>query len=110
MAFIAPNSELMNCESDQKLIKKFQSIIDFSSKEDEEISDNFHENSYIVGIKENITTRNLHLSKVISREKRAAILICLFQGLEGEIRVILTKRSMKLSTHPGNTLKPYLQI
>ncbi|KAH0632807.1 hypothetical protein KY284_035593 [Solanum tuberosum] len=43
---------------------------------------------------------------VISREKRAAVLICLFQGLEGEIRVILTKRSMKLSTHPGEVALP----
>lgn len=103
MAFIAPNSELLNCESVEKLNKKIQPISNFSSKEDKEISDNLHENSYnIVGIKEYITTRNLHLSKVISREKRAAVLICLFQGLEGEIRVILTKRSMKLSSHPGN--------
>ncbi|KAL3358593.1 hypothetical protein AABB24_015609 [Solanum stoloniferum] len=104
MAFFPPNSQLMNCESNKKL----QPIINFSSKEDnEEISDNnLHENCYIVGIKEYITTRNLHLSKVISREKRAAVLICLFQGLEGEIRVILTKRSMKLSTHPGEVALP----
>ncbi|XP_055811712.1 nudix hydrolase 15, mitochondrial-like [Solanum dulcamara] len=107
MAFIAPNSELLNCESDEKLNKTFQPIINFSSKEDKEINDNLHENSYnIVEIKEYITTRNLHLSKVISREKRAAVLICLFQGLEGEIRVILTKRSMKLSTHPGEVALP----
>ncbi|KAL3327991.1 hypothetical protein AABB24_035581 [Solanum stoloniferum] len=104
MAFITPNSQLMNCESNKKL----QPIINFSSKEDNEeiIDNNLHENCYIVGIKEYITTRNLHLSKVISREKRAAVLICLFQGLEGEIRVILTKRSMKLSTHPGEVALP----
>ena len=35
------------------------------------------------------------------RERRAAVLICLFEGQEGELRVILTKRSMKLSSHPG---------
>ncbi|XP_059306915.1 nudix hydrolase 15, mitochondrial-like isoform X2 [Lycium ferocissimum] len=108
MACIAP-SELMNCKADQKLTKKLQPIINFSSTEDEEITeytDNLHENSYIVGIKEYITNRNLHLSKVISREKRAAVLICLFEGLEGELRVILTKRSMKLSTHPGEVALP----
>lgn len=36
------------------------------------------------------------------RKRRAAVLICLFEGNEGELRVILTKRSMKLSSHPGN--------
>lgn len=34
-------------------------------------------------------------------ERRAAVLICLFEGEEGELRVILTKRSMKLSSYPG---------
>ncbi|KAK3000113.1 hypothetical protein RJ639_023794 [Escallonia herrerae] len=37
-----------------------------------------------------------------SREKRAAVLLCLFEGHEGELRVILTKRSMKLFSHPGD--------
>lgn len=40
----------------------------------------------------------------LCREKRAAVLVCLFEGDEGEVRVILTKRSMKLSSHPGNML------
>lgn len=38
---------------------------------------------------------------VLSRKKRAAVLICIFSGREGELRVILTRRSMKLSSHPG---------
>ncbi|KAK4359229.1 hypothetical protein RND71_021458 [Anisodus tanguticus] len=108
MACIAP-SELITCEADQKLTKKLQPIINFSPTKDEEITeytDNLHQNSYIVGIKEYIINRNLHLYKVISREKRAAVLICLFEGLEGELRVILTKRSMKLSTHPGEVALP----
>lgn len=37
----------------------------------------------------------------LSRKKRAAVLICIFSGREGELRVILTRRSMKLSSHPG---------
>lgn len=35
------------------------------------------------------------------RPKRAAVLICLFQGDSGDFRVILTKRSSRLSTHSG---------
>ncbi|KAF2288499.1 hypothetical protein GH714_007937 [Hevea brasiliensis] len=38
--------------------------------------------------------------------KKAAVLICLFEGYEGELRVILTKRSMKLSSHPGDVALP----
>ncbi|KAL9257783.1 Nudix hydrolase 15, mitochondrial-like protein [Drosera capensis] len=33
--------------------------------------------------------------------KRAAVLVCLFEGDDGDLRVILTKRSSKLSTHSG---------
>lgn len=35
------------------------------------------------------------------RPKRAAVLICLFEGDGGDLRVILTKRSSRLSTHSG---------
>lgn len=35
------------------------------------------------------------------RPKRAAVLICLFEGECGDLRVILTKRSAGLSTHSG---------
>ncbi|KAK2994556.1 hypothetical protein RJ640_017285 [Escallonia rubra] len=35
------------------------------------------------------------------RPKRAAVLICLFEGDGGDLRVILTKRSSGLSTHSG---------
>ena len=35
------------------------------------------------------------------RPKRAAVLICLFEGDAGDLRVILTKRSSKLSSHSG---------
>ncbi|XP_011096408.1 nudix hydrolase 15, mitochondrial [Sesamum indicum] len=40
------------------------------------------------------------------RPKRAAVLICLFEGDHGELRVILTKRSSKLSTHSGEVSLP----
>ncbi|XP_073301276.1 nudix hydrolase 15, mitochondrial-like [Primulina huaijiensis] len=38
--------------------------------------------------------------------KRAAVLVCLFEGDDGEFRVILTKRSSKLSTHSGEVSLP----
>ncbi|MQL76293.1 hypothetical protein Taro_008690 [Colocasia esculenta] len=40
------------------------------------------------------------------RPKRAAVLICLFEGDRGELRVILTKRSSNLSTHSGEVSLP----
>ncbi|CAK9152577.1 unnamed protein product [Ilex paraguariensis] len=40
------------------------------------------------------------------RPKRAAVLICLFEGNDGDFRVILTKRSSKLSTHSGEVALP----
>lgn len=36
------------------------------------------------------------------RPRRAAVLICLFEGDRGELRVILTKRASTLSTHSGS--------
>ncbi|KAM7263904.1 hypothetical protein ACFE04_001587 [Oxalis oulophora] len=38
--------------------------------------------------------------------KKAAVLICLFEGDGGDLRVILTKRSSKLSTHSGEVSLP----
>jgi len=38
------------------------------------------------------------------RPRRAAVLVCLFRGDGGELRVILTKRSSSLSTHSGERL------
>ncbi|XP_057487836.1 nudix hydrolase 15, mitochondrial-like [Actinidia eriantha] len=40
------------------------------------------------------------------RPKRAAVLICLFEGENGDLRVILTKRSSTLSTHSGDVALP----
>ncbi|CAJ1961848.1 unnamed protein product [Sphenostylis stenocarpa] len=40
------------------------------------------------------------------RYKRAAVLICLFEGDAGDLRVILTKRSSKLSTYSGEVALP----
>ncbi|CAO2206576.1 unnamed protein product [Urochloa humidicola] len=40
------------------------------------------------------------------RPRRAAVLVCLFRGAGGELRVILTKRSSSLSTHSGEVALP----
>ncbi|KAL5230130.1 hypothetical protein ABZP36_028906 [Zizania latifolia] len=36
--------------------------------------------------------------------RRAAMLVCLFRGGDGELHVLLTKRSSALSTHSGEQL------
>lgn len=41
-----------------------------------------------------------------SVNKRAAVLICLFEGQDGNLRVILTQRSSSLSTHAGEVALP----
>ncbi|WCJ27150.1 hypothetical protein M5689_008919 [Euphorbia peplus] len=40
------------------------------------------------------------------RPKRAAVLVCIFEGQHGDFRVILTKRSSLLSTHSGEVSLP----
>ncbi|KAG2685252.1 hypothetical protein I3760_10G116800 [Carya illinoinensis] len=40
------------------------------------------------------------------RPKRAAVLVCLFEGDAGDLGVILTKRFSKLSTHSGEVSLP----
>lgn len=63
-------------------------------------------NVYLQSILPNPSIRDYMEKKspFLSRKKRAAVLICIFSGREGELRVILTRRSIKLSSHPGTTL------
>jgi hypothetical protein len=58
-----------------------------------------HVNSFEVV--KSVAVENDQSSCVNWRERRAAVLICLFEGQEGELRVNLTKRSMKMASHPG---------
>ncbi|XP_010686347.2 nudix hydrolase 15, mitochondrial [Beta vulgaris subsp. vulgaris] len=39
-------------------------------------------------------------------ERRAAVLVCIFQGNDGELRVILTQRASTLSSHSGEVALP----
>jgi len=43
-------------------------------------------------------------SKFTVWKKRAAVLICVFEGADGNLRVFLTQRASSLSTHSGNSL------
>lgn len=59
-----------------------------------------------VGFQESATSvAQVHTAERF-RPKRAAVLICLFEGDDGEFRVILTKRSSRLSTHSGEVSLP----
>ncbi|KAF3448061.1 hypothetical protein FNV43_RR08769 [Rhamnella rubrinervis] len=58
------------------------------------------------GIRNYVTNKNEEFGCVNWRERRAAVLICLFEGSQGELRVILTKRSMNLASHPGDVALP----
>ncbi|GMN40392.1 hypothetical protein TIFTF001_009622 [Ficus carica] len=60
----------------------------------------------ICAINDTTTARNEQFSSADWRKRRAAVLICLFEGPQGELRVILTKRSMKLSSYPGDVALP----
>ncbi|XP_041027502.1 nudix hydrolase 15, mitochondrial [Juglans microcarpa x Juglans regia] len=41
-----------------------------------------------------------------NKTKRAAVLVCLFEGPQGDLRVILTKRASTLSSHSGEVSLP----
>ncbi|XP_038995307.1 nudix hydrolase 15, mitochondrial-like [Hibiscus syriacus] len=57
-----------------------------------------------VGFQESATPISQNPEKF--RPKRAAVLICLFEGDDGDLRVILTKRSSRMSTHSGEVSLP----
>lgn len=50
---------------------------------------------------ERFTNLTADQPKKIKSGKSAAVLICIFEGKGGDIRVILTKRSSNLSSHSG---------
>lgn len=59
-----------------------------------------------IGFSESASPSRVLLSPERFHPKRAAVLICLFEGENGELRVILTKRSSNLSTHSGEVSLP----
>ncbi|GAB4827047.1 Nudix hydrolase 15, mitochondrial [Ancistrocladus abbreviatus] len=61
-------------------------------------------NQILQGSKESIDSNQI--AKSGGRPKRAAVLICIFEGDDGDLRVILTKRSSTLSSHSGEVALP----
>ncbi|KAK1284887.1 hypothetical protein QJS10_CPB20g01961 [Acorus calamus] len=59
-----------------------------------------------MGVPESAATTITRSKVTRFRPKRAAVLICLYEGESGEFRVILTKRSSNLSTHSGEVSLP----
>lgn len=60
-----------------------------------------------LGVLESVAvSSNSNLSVARKRAKRAAVLVCLFEDSEGDLRVILTQRSGNLSSHSGEVALP----
>ncbi|XP_050221461.1 nudix hydrolase 22, chloroplastic-like [Mercurialis annua] len=53
-----------------------------------------------------VTVQELDSAESAKPITRAAVLICIFEGNDGELRVILTKRSSTLSSHSGEVALP----
>ncbi|XP_075636609.1 nudix hydrolase 11-like [Castanea sativa] len=62
------------------------------------------------GLFMSLEVKNDQSSCVNWKERREAVLICLFEGQDGEFRVVLTKRSMKLSSHLGDVALPSRKV
>lgn len=76
------------------------------------LSSSFDEREELLAYKESTRKSITHvgfqesMAPVRFRPKKAAVLICLFEGDDGDLRVILTKRSSTLSTHSGEVSLP----
>ncbi|XP_002522533.2 nudix hydrolase 15, mitochondrial [Ricinus communis] len=66
--------------------------------------DEIEEQTIEVGFQESVTPIPKDPQRF--RPKRAAVLVCIFAGDDGDFRVILTKRSSRLSTHSGEVSLP----
>ncbi|XP_047307976.1 nudix hydrolase 15, mitochondrial-like [Impatiens glandulifera] len=89
----------------QLRLYKAPSIPDLSSDyEEQRVEENTGKVVSQVGFVESATPIAIKPDRF--RPKKAAVLICLFQGEKGDLRVILTKRSSKLSTHSGEVSLP----
>ncbi|CAK9183116.1 unnamed protein product [Ilex paraguariensis] len=98
--------ETAGCETLRCLAEQLQSYKPPGVVLNEDTENGDHVRSSNLAINKSMACRNSEFSLIDPKEKRAAVLICLFEGHEGELRVILTKRSMKLSSHPGEVVLP----
>ncbi|CAH9081245.1 unnamed protein product [Cuscuta epithymum] len=101
----APRSEmLVNLARRLSLYKPAHSLDEPSSENltgqaDDKVAQN-------VGLNSKSVTNPITITPPMSKSKRAAVLICLFEGESGDLCVVLTKRSSKLSSHPGEVALP----
>lgn len=67
----------------------------------EDILDDIMEDKVVSEVSYSESTTSMAQNTEKFRYKRAAVLICIFEGDAGDLRVVLTKRSSMLSTYSG---------
>ncbi|CAI9087327.1 OLC1v1021376C1 [Oldenlandia corymbosa var. corymbosa] len=98
-------------ETSQKLselaerLRRYQPLNHYSQNPEPRINDHSEILQRKDSISEGMENPNISQTSKVKSNK-AAVLICLFEGSSGEIRVILTKRSSTLSSHPGEVALP----
>nr|POE86072.1 isoform 2 of nudix hydrolase 15, mitochondrial [Quercus suber] len=93
--------EVWGSQTLQRLVKQLQ-YFNQLTRANEEIEKDCCGIGSDFGLFKSPEVKNDLSSCVNWRERRAVVLICLFEGQDGELQVILTKRSMKLSSHQGD--------
>ncbi|XP_010277725.1 PREDICTED: nudix hydrolase 15, mitochondrial-like [Nelumbo nucifera] len=100
----SPKSQTLRELAQQlRLYKPLPSTDDEDEIEERRIEENKGKVVSQVGFSESATSIT-HSERF--RPKRAAVLICLFEDDAGDLRVILTRRSKRLSTHSGEVALP----
>lgn len=69
----------------------------------EDILDDVMEDKVVSELSYSESTTSMPQNTEEFRYKRAAVLICIFEGDAGDLRVLLTKRSSMLSTYSGQS-------
>ncbi|XP_014518156.1 nudix hydrolase 15, mitochondrial [Vigna radiata var. radiata] len=72
----------------------------------EDILDDIMEDKVVSEVSYSESTTSMAQNTEKFRYKRAAVLICIFEGDAGDLRVVLTKRSSMLSTYSGEVALP----
>ncbi|XP_027933645.1 nudix hydrolase 15, mitochondrial-like [Vigna unguiculata] len=72
----------------------------------EDILDDVMEDKVVSEVSYSESTTSMPQNTEEFRYKRAAVLICIFEGDAGDLRVLLTKRSSMLSTYSGEVALP----
>ncbi|KAF5191166.1 Nudix hydrolase 15 protein [Thalictrum thalictroides] len=100
------SQRLLNLAQQLRLYKTPSTTIFDNNDEIEEQRREENEGKVVsqVGFVESSTPPIVHPEKF--KPKKAAVLICLFEDDDGVLKVILTKRSSKLSTHSGEVSLP----